>query len=182
MEKWQAKILPRTRYAFASLRHRGSFSKPQGNLEKNLKVIIRQAAFTFKRTQADLNYLYSAVHAQADRERVRRRKTSCCVPVSKLQRRCERPGAGESFERAFVLVHLMKSKWLRLSSLAACENRKSLYAREVLGVLNCGKAAQGQQLLGYRALVGVEKAVKEGPERRNRNGDIQMGMLHKHVQ
>jgi hypothetical protein len=31
-------------------------------------------------------------------------------------------------------------------------------------------------------LVGVEKAANEGPEWRNRNGDIQMGMLHKHVQ
>ncbi|KAJ7232499.1 hypothetical protein C8J57DRAFT_1480630 [Mycena rebaudengoi] len=30
--------------------------------------------------------------------------------------------------------------------------------------------------------MGVKKAVNEGPERRNRNGDTQMGMLPKHVQ
>ncbi|KAJ7257440.1 hypothetical protein C8J57DRAFT_1235155 [Mycena rebaudengoi] len=36
-------------------------------------------------------------------------------------------------------------------------------------------------LCTYCALVGVEKAANEGPERRGRNGDIQMGMSHKHV-
>ncbi|KAJ7219620.1 hypothetical protein C8J57DRAFT_1537159 [Mycena rebaudengoi] len=30
--------------------------------------------------------------------------------------------------------------------------------------------------------MAVKKAVNEGPERRNRNGDTQMGMLPKHVQ
>ncbi|KAJ7232411.1 hypothetical protein C8J57DRAFT_1250627 [Mycena rebaudengoi] len=30
--------------------------------------------------------------------------------------------------------------------------------------------------------MGIEKAANEGPERRNKNGDMQMGMLHKHVQ
>ncbi|KAJ7270412.1 hypothetical protein C8J57DRAFT_1227058 [Mycena rebaudengoi] len=36
-------------------------------------------------------------------------------------------------------------------------------------------------LCTYCALVGVEKAANEGPERRGRNGDIQMGMSHKHL-
>ncbi|KAJ7289719.1 hypothetical protein C8J57DRAFT_1214041 [Mycena rebaudengoi] len=41
-------------------------------------------------------------------------------------------------------------------------------------------AVRGQELWACCALVGVEKAANEGPERRNRNGDMQMGMLHKH--
>ncbi|KAJ7229703.1 hypothetical protein C8J57DRAFT_1251739 [Mycena rebaudengoi] len=71
--------------------------------------------------------------------------------------------------------------WMRIEKTGVATAVQVLWSNHG-GVLNCGKAAPGQQLYANCALVGLKKAMNEVPEGRNRNGDTQMGLLNKQTQ
>ncbi|KAJ7240742.1 hypothetical protein C8J57DRAFT_1245181 [Mycena rebaudengoi] len=74
-----------------------------------------------------------------------------------------------------------RSSWMRIEKTGVATAVQVLWSNHG-GVLNCGKAAPGQQLYANCALVGLKKAMNEVPEGRNRNGDTQMGLLNKQTQ